>query len=46
MAIRSRWDADLTEVIPHVKNVVKNAVEGLKYEKIAVTIFKDTPPAK
>lgn len=46
VAIRSRWDADLTEIIPHVKNVVKNAVEGLKYEKIAVTIFKDTPPAK
>ena len=46
VAIRSRWDADLTEVVPHVKNVVKNAVEGLKYEKIAVTIFKDSPPAK
>ena len=46
VAIRSRWDADLTEVIPHVKSVVKNAVEGLKYEKIAVTIFKDMPPAK
>ena len=46
VAIRSRWDADLTEVIPHVKNVVKNAVEGLQYEKIAVTIFKDSPPEK
>ena len=46
VAIRSRWDADLTEVIPHVKNVVKNAVEGLKYEKIAVTIFKDSPPTR
>ena len=46
VAIRSRWDADLTEIIPHVKSVVKNAVEGLKYEKIAVTIFKDTPSAK
>lgn len=46
VAIRSRWDVDLTEAIPHVKNVVKNAVEGLRYEKIAVTIFKDMPPAK
>lgn len=46
VAIRSRWDADLTDVVPHVKSMVKNAVEGLKYEKIAVTIFKDMPPRK
>lgn len=46
VAIRSRWDVDLTDIVPHIKSVVKNAVEGLKYEKIAVTIFKDTPPKK
>lgn len=44
VAVRSRWDADLTDAIPHIKSVVKNAVEGLRYEKISVTIFKDVPP--
>jgi len=44
VAVRARWDADLAESVPHIKNVVKNAVEGLQYEKIAVTIFKDEPP--
>ena len=46
VAIRSRWDADLTDVIPSVKGLVKNAIEGLAYEKIQVTIFKDEPPKK
>jgi len=46
VAVRARWDADLTDAIPHIKSVVKNAVEGLKYEKISVTIFKDVPPKK
>ena len=44
VAIRSRWDADLTDIIPSVKGLVKNAIEGLQYEKIMVTIFRDTPP--
>ena len=44
VAIRSRWDADITDVVPSVKGLVKNAIEGLAYEKIMVTIFKDTPP--
>ena len=44
VAIRSRWDADLTDVIPQVKALVKNAIEGLSYEKITVTIFQDMPP--
>ena len=44
VAIRSRWDADLTDVIPSVKGLVKNAIEGLSYDKIQVTIFRDTPP--
>ena len=46
VAIRSRWDADLTDVIPSVKGLVKNAIEGLQYEKIMVTIFRDSPPKK
>lgn len=44
VAIRSRWDADITDLVPSVKALVKNAIEGLQYEKIQVTIFKDTPP--
>ena len=46
VAIRSRWDADLTDVIPSVKGLVKNAIEGLTPEKIMVTIFRDSPPKK
>ena len=46
VAIRSRWDADLTDVIPSVKGLVKNAIEGLAPEKIMVTIFRDPPPKK
>ena len=46
VAIRSRWDADITDIVPSVKGLVKNAIEGLAYEKIMVTIFKDTPPTK
>ena len=44
VAIRSRWDADLTDVIPSVKGLVKNAIEGLSAEKIMVTVFRDPPP--
>ena len=46
VAIRSRWDADITDIIPSVKGLVKNAIEGLQYEKIMVTVFKDSPPRK
>jgi type III secretion protein J len=46
VAIRSRWDADLTDIIPSVKGLVKNAIEGLQYEKIMVTVFQDSPPKK
>jgi len=46
VAVRCRWDADVTDAVPHIKSVVKNAIEGLKYEKIVVTIFKDEPPKK
>ncbi len=44
VAIRSRWDADLSDLVPSVKSLVKNAIEGLQYEKITVTIFRDLPP--
>ena len=46
VAIRSRWDADLTDIVPSVKGLVKNAIEGLQYEKIMVTVFRDAPPKK
>ena len=46
VAIRERWDADLTDVVPQVKSLVKNSIEGLAYEKITVTVFKDMPPRK
>ena len=46
VAIRSRWDADVTDIVPSVKGLVKNAIEGLQYEKIMVTIFRDSPPKK
>ena len=46
VAIRSRWDADLTDTVPQVKSLVRNAIEGLAYEKITVTVFQDPPPAK
>ena len=44
VAIRSRWDVDLTDTVPQIKSLVKNAIEGLAYEKITVTIFPDRPP--
>ncbi len=44
VAIRTRWDADMTDIVPSIKNLVKNAIEGLQYDKISVTIFPDMPP--
>ena len=46
VAIRSRWDADVTDVIPSIKGLVKNSIEGLTAEKIMVTVFRDSPPQK
>jgi len=46
VAIRSRWDADITDIIPSVKGLVKNAIEGLSPEKIMVTVFRDAPPKR
>ena len=44
VAIRSRWDSDITDLVPSVKGLVKNAIEGLAYDKIQVTVFRDAPP--
>ena len=46
VAIRSRWNADISDLVPSIKNLVKNSIEGLKYETIAVTVFRDSPPCK
>ena len=46
VAIRSRWDADVSDLVPSIKGLVKNAIEGLAYEKIMVTVFRDSPPKK
>ena len=46
VALRARYDADLTDYIPSIKGLVKNAIEGLVFEKISVTVFQDPPPAK
>ncbi len=46
VAIRSRWNADISDLVPSIKNLVKNSIEGIKYEKIAVTVFRDSPPNK
>ena len=36
--------AEGADIVPSVKGLVKNAIEGLQYEKIMVTIFRDSPP--
>ncbi|MBP5300765.1 MAG: type III secretion inner membrane ring lipoprotein SctJ [Victivallales bacterium] len=46
VAIRSRWDTEVEDLIPQIKSLVKNAIEGLQYEKITVTVFKASPPQK
>ena len=46
VAIRSRWDVDITDIIPSIKGLVKNSIEGLAAEKIMVTVFRDAPPRK
>lgn len=44
VAVRTRWDVDLADRVPAIKNLVKNAIEGLQYEKISVTLFRDSAP--
>ena len=46
VAIRSRWDAEVEDLIPQVKSLFMNAIEGLQYEKITVIVFKAAPPQK
>ena len=46
VAVRTRWDADLTDMVPAIKGLVKNSIEGLAYDKIVVTIFRDSPQKK
>ena len=46
VAIRSRWNADVEAFIPQIKSLVRNSIEGLQYEKITVTVFKDEVPKK
>ncbi len=46
VAIRSRWNADVEDMIPQIKSLVRNAIEGLQYDKITVTVFKDNPPKR
>ena len=44
VAIRSRWDVSLDDFVPSIKALVQHSIEGLKYDKITVTIFRDNPP--
>ncbi|MBO5647264.1 MAG: type III secretion inner membrane ring lipoprotein SctJ [Kiritimatiellae bacterium] len=46
VAIRTRWNCDLSDMVPAIKNLVKNSIEGLQHEKIAVTLFRDAAPEK
>jgi len=43
VSIRHRYDVDMRTQIPQIKNLVKNSIEGLSYEKISVTLFSDSP---
>ena len=44
VAIRSRWDTELNDLVPSIKALVQNSIEGLRYDKITVTIFRDQAP--
>lgn len=46
VAIRSRWDANVEDLIPQIKNLVINAIEGLQFDKTSVTVFRDSPPVR
>lgn len=45
VAIRHRYDVNMIDHVPQIKNLVKNSIEGLAYEKISVTLFSDSPEA-
>ena len=44
VAIRHRSDIDMADMVPQIKSLVKNAIEGLTYDKISVVLFCDNPP--
>ena len=46
VVIHHRFDVDMADFLPQIKNLVKNAIEGLDYSKISVTLFRDSPPKK
>ena len=46
VAIRHRYDVEMADFVPQIKSLVKNAIEGLDYNKITVTLFRDSPPKK
>lgn len=46
VSIRHRYDVELSDFLPQIKSLVKNSIEGLDYEKISVTLFRDAPPKK
>ena len=43
VSIRHRYDAEVADFVPQIKSLVKNAIEGLDYDKISVTLFRDSP---
>ena len=44
VAIRHRYDAEISDFVPQIKSLVKNSIEGLDLNKISVTLFRDAPP--
>lgn len=46
VSIRHRYDVEMADFLPQIKSLVKNSIEGLDYEKISVTLFRDAPPKK
>ena len=46
VAVRHRSDCDFEDRIPQIKNLVMNAIEGVDYDKISVTLFKVLVPPK
>ena len=46
VVIHHRFDVDMADYLPQIKNLVKNSIEGLDYSKISVTLFRNSPPKK
>lgn len=46
VSIRHRYEVEMADFIPQIKSLVKNAIEGLDYNKITVTLFRDSPIKK